>query len=818
MNLPSRTGALQRLADLFGPRRNQQTHRRRPSSRLALECLEDRCVPSVVTTNIDNVPGSLRAAITAAQPGEVISFAASLANQTIVLQSSLPALATNLTITAAGVPNVTVSGAGAFQVFDVNPNVQATIDSLRITGGLNTLSVLSTGGGGITVNPTATLTLTNCIVTGNAASANFLSTVGGGILNEGTLNATNCFITNNSANLNLGGSSAGGIANDGILSLTGCVISGNQAIDNQGSLVAGGIINSSSGVLYLTNCNVTNNLTTASTALTNIAGGVATSGSASVTGCYFAGNSIQDDSTGSSFGTTARAGGLSSSATLTIANSTFASNQASGSVSTTLVAGGISENGVLQLVNCTVTSNGVFTSSASSACGGGIAVSGALTLTNCTVANNTATDTTSLSALGGGIGIAGPLTLQNSIVADNSFYGTAEGTPGPDVSSGNTSLGITANNSLIGTPQGAGYNITSGSGNLTNTEPLLDPAGLSLTGGRLPTLALLAGSPAIDAGSNGFVTNATFPPPPFTDERGTGFSRIINGGSSLTVDMGAFEYHPAPTVTRLSPTSGPEAGGTSVTITGTGFTDATAVKFGTTAATSFTVNSDTSITVTSPAGVGVVDVTVTTPGGTSAAAPVDKFTYIAPLAISNLTVTAWTKGKAGFTGTMTISGGVPPHAIFGTPTGVPTGLKLQLSGTTLRFTGTPTAAGVFHGSVTIKDSAGVTATKKFTITINPALAFTPATLASYIPGKAYSQTITTAGGTGTRTVSYTLSGPLPAGLHISPPSPTTGAITIYGTSSAATSVTITLTAIDSLGAQTTIIYKLTPLVIHRGFR
>ena len=51
----------------------------------------------------------------------------------------------------------------------------------------------------------------------------------------------------------------------------------------------------------------------------------------------------------------------------------------------------------------------------------------------------------------------------------------------------------------------------------------------------------------------------------------------------------------------VSPNSGPGAGGTSVTITGTNFTGATAVTFGGTAATSVTVVSATSITATSPA-------------------------------------------------------------------------------------------------------------------------------------------------------------------------------------------------------------------------
>ena len=56
-----------------------------------------------------------------------------------------------------------------------------------------------------------------------------------------------------------------------------------------------------------------------------------------------------------------------------------------------------------------------------------------------------------------------------------------------------------------------------------------------------------------------------------------------------------------PTVTSLAPTSGTEAGGTPVTITGTGFTGATVVDFGTTSASTFSVVNDTTIDVTSPA-------------------------------------------------------------------------------------------------------------------------------------------------------------------------------------------------------------------------
>lgn len=71
----------------------------------------------------------------------------------------------------------------------------------------------------------------------------------------------------------------------------------------------------------------------------------------------------------------------------------------------------------------------------------------------------------------------------------------------------------------------------------------------------------------------------------------------------------AFTYLPT-TVIGADPGTGPEEGGTAVTITGTCFTGATAVLFGNTAATSFVVVNDTTITATSPAGVGTVDVTV----------------------------------------------------------------------------------------------------------------------------------------------------------------------------------------------------------------
>ena len=98
-------------------------------------------------------------------------------------------------------------------------------------------------------------------------------------------------------------------------------------------------------------------------------------------------------------------------------------------------------------------------------------------------------------------------------------------------------------------------------------------------------------------------------------------SAVATIESVVTELKGALPKPAAPVVSSLSPASGAE--GSSVTITGTGFTGATAVDFGGNAAT-YTVGSDTEIVATVPAGSGEVGVTVTGPGGSSAA---DTFTY-----------------------------------------------------------------------------------------------------------------------------------------------------------------------------------------------
>jgi IPT/TIG domain len=99
------------------------------------------------------------------------------------------------------------------------------------------------------------------------------------------------------------------------------------------------------------------------------------------------------------------------------------------------------------------------------------------------------------------------------------------------------------------------------------------------------------------------------------------------GGTSAASSAAQFTYCPVPVISTLDDDGGPEAGNVYVSISGSGFTDATAVRFGSAEATGLTVNSDTQITVISPAGSGTVYVTVTTPGGTSADTEESQYIY-----------------------------------------------------------------------------------------------------------------------------------------------------------------------------------------------
>ena len=148
---------------------------------------------------------------------------------------------------------------------------------------------------------------------------------------------------------------------------------------------------------------------------------------------------------------------------------------------------------------------------------------------------------------------------------------------------------------------------------------------------------------------------------------GDGNTALVGGPRDRTILGAAWVFVVVPTVSGVGPSTGTTAGGTAVTITGSGFTGATKVAFGSTAATTFTVVSNTEITAVAPPGsAGEVDVTVTTPHGTSdTAAAADQFTYVAPATVRRVTPsTGLTAGGAevtiygsGFTGALGVAFG-----------------------------------------------------------------------------------------------------------------------------------------------------------------
>jgi hypothetical protein len=133
----------------------------------------------------------------------------------------------------------------------------------------------------------------------------------------------------------------------------------------------------------------------------------------------------------------------------------------------------------------------------------------------------------------------------------------------------------------------------------------------------------------------------------------------------------------APIVTSVSPSVARVD--TSVTITGVDFTGVTAVNFGTHAAI-FTVASSTSIIATAPASFGTVDVTVTTPTGTSGINSGDQFTYVSNPTTNSLTSSLNpSRLRGAVTLTATVAA-IPPTT--GTPTGTVTFKDSYITGTT----------------------------------------------------------------------------------------------------------------------------------------
>lgn len=186
---------------------------------------------------------------------------------------------------------------------------------------------------------------------------------------------------------------------------------------------------------------------------------------------------------------------------LTVTNSTFVNNSGYG--------GAIIDDGSGTLI----VTNSTFSGNTSNGHAGGtiaeIGIAGSTTLTNITVSTSDATNAIYLTQ--------GTLTLRNSIVVNN-------GGPSCQVFG---SLTITNGGNNIDSGTTCGWDSTNGS--MSSTNPLLGP--LAANGGLTPTMALLAGSPAIDG--------VTFSAPngaPATDQRS------VARPQGARYDIGAYEF------------------------------------------------------------------------------------------------------------------------------------------------------------------------------------------------------------------------------------------------------------------------------------
>jgi len=523
----------------FFPHRNdsrarKRLGRKRPTRRLCHEHLEDRSLLAafLVTNDADSGDGSLRWAISEANNAsgpDTIEFASELADKTITLTSELH-ITDDLTINGLGADRLTISGNNASRIFlvddgDSNTTITVSISGLSLENGSSrgdggaifnkedltvkdsTLANNSAQhGGGIHNYYQSTLTVTNSTLANNSADH-----TGGGIYNSsGTLTVTNSTLADNSARYR-----GGGIWNSsGTLTVTNSTLAHNSA--NYG----GGIYNWYQSTLTVTNSTLADNsayygggIFTYASTLT-VTNSTLANNSADDTGGGIHNNSSTLTVTNSTLANnSANAGGgiWNYSSTLTVTNSTLANNSA------TYYGGGVYNNSsTLTVTNSTLANNSAYS-------GGGIFNSGStLTVTNSTLANNSA-------RFGGG----GIYNFRSTLTLNNSLLGGKTASSGPEIFKDATST-ITAMHNVI--QNGAGSGIVHGdNGNQVGVDPLLDPNGLQDNGGPTQTIALMPGSPAINAGNNALAVDAYGNPLEF-DQRGPGFYRFVG-----TVDIGAFE-------------------------------------------------------------------------------------------------------------------------------------------------------------------------------------------------------------------------------------------------------------------------------------
>jgi eukaryotic-like serine/threonine-protein kinase len=159
------------------------------------------------------------------------------------------------------------------------------------------------------------------------------------------------------------------------------------------------------------------------------------------------------------------------------------------------------------------------------------------------------------------------------------------------------------------------------------------------------------------------------------------------GGTSHPTAADRFTYTAAqPAITGVSPNGGTTSGGTTVTITGTGLAGATSVRFGNGAAI-IIADSSTQVMVTSPPGSGTVNLTVTTPAGTSQTSDASHYAYTTrPGTAQSISFTAPSSGTAGGSGALSATGGGSGNpVVFSVDPGSGPGV-CTVSGTTVTYT------------------------------------------------------------------------------------------------------------------------------------
>ena len=200
---------------------------------------------------------------------------------------------------------------------------------------------------------------------------------------------------------------------------------------------------------------------------------------------------------------------------------------------------------------------------------------------------------------------------------------------------------------------------------LTAANPSSGPAAggttltLTGTGFRAGMQVSVGGTPAAIVSIDPGGTSATATTAAHTPGL-VGVSVTTPGGSDVLAS--SFTYVAVPTLTSVTPAEGPDAGGTTITLTGTRLTGTAAVTLGGVPATDVVVVDDSTVTATTPAhAAGAVDVSVTTPGGTGT--PTSAFAYVAAPDVSSVSPadgpaaggTAVTLTGAGLTGATAVT-------------------------------------------------------------------------------------------------------------------------------------------------------------------